>query len=535
MGTCFVIMPFGGQDEAKRRHYLGVYNQIIRAAAIEAGISAQDIKRGDIANTPGSILTDIVQELYTAEIVIADLSEGNPNVFWELGVRHVLAKSGTVTIIDENHNIPFDLGQYRTIKYSTSNLGSISEVVLQIADAIRKRLADVNRSDNAVHDVVPSLPVRFAPSEAGSEIAQLKDRVNLLTKENEKLSAQLSEIDPNRTLAVGDIDPLAMIEEANQIHQQTGQNLLLRLAAAKEAGEEAFINELRVAVKNAYLGVGDFLQIREMCKGMGLEHHQRAVLEIASNRFPHDDHLRLALIDSYDDANSFNLQERGRLMIEDYLGIVHAEGRIKVGNKRHATPEAIRLLYNFYLRLNQYDWVVAVSDALEEMNGPSSLLSRNKAFALGRSGNEKEAKGEFERAIMLDPTDDTAYMMYGDYVDDMGRYEEAYELFEKAYLSDIADGSRLLALANHITLRGCVRIDDCSFRTRVGKPDRIKYAMPLLLHAIEIDGHPIMVNRIINYLVREGALEYAQAISDGRMPRGEFVDSPLNCLLSKIE
>src|SRR5215207_2752710 len=99
---CFVIMPYGGKDEQRRKHYLGVYQGIIQPAATEVGLEP---KRSDIAGQPGNITRDIVEDLATAEVVIADLSEGNPNVLFELGIRHVLRKSGTIHIVNRDEHI----------------------------------------------------------------------------------------------------------------------------------------------------------------------------------------------------------------------------------------------------------------------------------------------------------------------------------------------------------------------------------------------------------------------------------------------
>jgi hypothetical protein len=50
------------------------------------------------------------------DIVIADLTDSNPNVYWELGVRHSL-KSGTILIKDHNYKIPFDLSKIGILSY----------------------------------------------------------------------------------------------------------------------------------------------------------------------------------------------------------------------------------------------------------------------------------------------------------------------------------------------------------------------------------------------------------------------------------
>src|ERR1041385_355095 len=192
MNRCFVIMPYGGSDEKLHRHYAGVYQSIILPAASKAGY---DVKRSDIANEPGNITHDIIRDLSEADIVIADLTAANANVFFELGVRHAMRKSGTVHIIDQNHQVPFDIRDYRAITYSTE-LADLPGVIDQIVAAIRKREDQLTRSDNPVHDALPTLPVdiRITGDEAlKNELQKLQDMVSALQTEKENLLSKLSD------------------------------------------------------------------------------------------------------------------------------------------------------------------------------------------------------------------------------------------------------------------------------------------------------------------------------------------------------
>ena len=112
--VCFIIMPFGGASQALKRKFDGVYKGIIVPAVQEAGYEAV---REDIAETPGSIPKSIVKKLEDSDMVIADLTGMNPNVFYELGIRHVLSKCGTVLIINKGETIPFDNESLRVIQY----------------------------------------------------------------------------------------------------------------------------------------------------------------------------------------------------------------------------------------------------------------------------------------------------------------------------------------------------------------------------------------------------------------------------------
>jgi hypothetical protein len=179
---CFVIMPYGGNDDAARKRYTGVYKSIIAPAAKEAGYQ---VKRSDIENSPGNITHDIINELASADMVIADLTSANPNVFFELGIRHAFRKSGTVHIIDVNHEIPFDIKNYRAIEYSTE-LADISRAIEQITDAIIKREDSPEKSDNPMHDAITDLPMNIlsaGDSALKEQIEKLQARTDIGRKE----------------------------------------------------------------------------------------------------------------------------------------------------------------------------------------------------------------------------------------------------------------------------------------------------------------------------------------------------------------
>lgn len=79
-------MPFGKEGTPEREKYNKLY-EIIKDAVAESKIGFTS-KRADDIMKPGSILIDIIHDLDKSKIVIADLSENNPNVMYELGIRH---------------------------------------------------------------------------------------------------------------------------------------------------------------------------------------------------------------------------------------------------------------------------------------------------------------------------------------------------------------------------------------------------------------------------------------------------------------
>jgi len=115
MKTAFVIMPF--DDEIANR----VYELSTKSICNEFDL---EVRRADEIFTPNPILDDIVAAIEESTVVIADISGKNPNVFYELGMSHMLKRTQTILITHEEYNgTPFDIAHFRIIKYEDSISG----------------------------------------------------------------------------------------------------------------------------------------------------------------------------------------------------------------------------------------------------------------------------------------------------------------------------------------------------------------------------------------------------------------------------
>lgn len=126
--SCFVIMPFGNiYDE--------LYKEIIKECLEENYITAI---RVDELYGSKPIMEDILRNIESCELLIADLSGRNPNVFYELGIAHTRKNENNVIIISQEINdIPFDLRPYRIIHYTTTITG-IKNLKQQLSDTLRE-------------------------------------------------------------------------------------------------------------------------------------------------------------------------------------------------------------------------------------------------------------------------------------------------------------------------------------------------------------------------------------------------------------
>lgn len=107
----FVVMPYGTKEQID---FNRVYGDLIKPALEDAGF---EVFRADEEMRAGDIRTDMFQELLLADLVVADLSIDNPNVWYELGVRHALRERGVIGIRCRRDYMPFDVYTDRTLRY----------------------------------------------------------------------------------------------------------------------------------------------------------------------------------------------------------------------------------------------------------------------------------------------------------------------------------------------------------------------------------------------------------------------------------
>jgi hypothetical protein len=155
--VCFYITPIGADDSEQRKHADFFMEYVITPALKEFKLK---LVRADQIGKPGMIGKQVLEHILHARLVIADLSFHNPNVFYELCLRHA-TRLPTVQIIRASESIPFDIDQYRTIKIDTKDLYSffpkLQTYTSEIANQVRTVLKDSDAVDSPVSMYYPSL------------------------------------------------------------------------------------------------------------------------------------------------------------------------------------------------------------------------------------------------------------------------------------------------------------------------------------------------------------------------------------------
>jgi hypothetical protein len=137
---CFYVTPIGSDDSEERQHSDLFLSSVIEPALAGFGL---DVVRADKISQPGMITSQVLEHLLRSKLVIADLSFHNPNVFYEMALRHA-TKLPIVQICRKCDRLPFDVNQVRTIVLDTTDIYSLvprletyrSEVASQVRAAL---------------------------------------------------------------------------------------------------------------------------------------------------------------------------------------------------------------------------------------------------------------------------------------------------------------------------------------------------------------------------------------------------------------
>ncbi len=168
--SCFVISPIGKDGSDTRKRSDQVLKHIIGPAVAECGYG--EPLRGDQIDRPGVITSQVIENIVNADLVVADLTDHNANVFYELAIRHI-ARRPVVQIIHAAQQIPFDVAATRVIKYDHQDLDQVDQARAGIVKQVQA--AEVN------------------PDDVDNPITMTLD-LSALQKSNEPIEAALSEI-----------------------------------------------------------------------------------------------------------------------------------------------------------------------------------------------------------------------------------------------------------------------------------------------------------------------------------------------------
>jgi len=155
MPTCYVSAPFGTKGGVD---YDRIYREIVRPAVEQAGL---ECRRADEFGPAALIQKAILQAVIASDVMIADVSNQNPNVMYELGIRHALRRGATILMSSDS--LPFNISHSFALRYQVQGDGKVvpgqeMQIRQMLTSAIRERIERV-ANDSPVFEFFPSMRV----------------------------------------------------------------------------------------------------------------------------------------------------------------------------------------------------------------------------------------------------------------------------------------------------------------------------------------------------------------------------------------
>jgi len=188
--VAFVISPIGDEKTPTRKRSDQILKYIIEPIAIELGFKPI---RADKITKPGIITTQIIEHILNDPLVIADLTDHNPNVMYELALRHAIKKP-TVQLIAENQLLPFDVSGNRTIKLDHTDLDSVNIAKDELKKQIQEVMKNPDLVDSPISQAITLSGLKQSDNPISSTLSSLSsaisDVVTRLAKIEQKMFAE---------------------------------------------------------------------------------------------------------------------------------------------------------------------------------------------------------------------------------------------------------------------------------------------------------------------------------------------------------
>lgn len=238
---CFVLMPFAKKHTSRGGPAID-FNEIYHRA-IEPGVRAAGMLpiRADEEKLGGIIHKEMFNRLLRCEFAVADLTTSNPNVMYELGVRHAARPRTTLTIYAESTPLPFDVNLLRTEPYQLAADNTLSELGARtLRDNITRHLTELRDlgahkdfADSPLFQLIQQwspTPLEADPAEFSTqsitEVEAVKEDLRTIRtncSDRDRRPAMLEQVDTIRDAALGksDVD-MALISEVMRTYRALG-------------------------------------------------------------------------------------------------------------------------------------------------------------------------------------------------------------------------------------------------------------------------------------------------------------------------
>jgi hypothetical protein len=207
-----------------------VIDEIVRPALESHGYR---VERADHDKSPGIVTEALISKTIDADLVVADLSGLNPNVMYELAVRHATGKP-VIQMLEDGEELPFDVRSQNTI-YFTSDLAGRAAAIRAIQEADNALKSSVNQGN----PVKRAVDLRALVSSGTADVALLANTVANVESELSRLRREIRDREGPSSPSRIDAHPLTVVYELLRNHEQLqGSGIELRHVITAEAERE---------------------------------------------------------------------------------------------------------------------------------------------------------------------------------------------------------------------------------------------------------------------------------------------------------
>lgn len=237
---CFLVSPIGESGSETRRAADDFREFIVnRCEAIQE--YKYKVLRADDIHEPGRITSQVIRKIVESDLVIADVTGANPNVYYELAIRHAIGKA-FITCAHAGTVLPFDTRDNRTIFYSMHSRDA-ENARIELAEQVRVIQSGNFRPDSPVSEAQQVITILNSPGDSGNEFAKILEAMDALSGRMGSIEQQMR----RRTITVA-ADPVVPINALARVGNDL-ERVIASVAVGKSGDPNAdFRNRLASAL-----------------------------------------------------------------------------------------------------------------------------------------------------------------------------------------------------------------------------------------------------------------------------------------------
>jgi tetratricopeptide (TPR) repeat protein len=447
---CFVAQPFGDPESPEREYFTTLYEDSLIPVITHLGY---EVRRGDSYPGAGEILSAIIQELTKADLVVADLTLVNPNVFYELGVRHALRGLGTIMIVNRSRTprIPFDLANYRVIEFDDSSFAIMQRKLREYIEQFEQQSPESDR-DNPVHATFQILPSNVIAAMDGTLAGDLQLQLSQVRETLRRYRENFGELPGESTLT-----PLEIANQA-AVAANAGKLPDLIMDEARHAAESLDLRRFVTAVQSALnltvipLSADQFYDLAVLSQRFDLANLTTAIYEEARRYYPSNLRLLRARLSFNSRSTDLAIRHQAQQDLIDYLHIVIQGDTVVVPDAIEAIDGSlVGILLDSYNGEGNRDRALQIIEAYYYKFPDRTVFARNYGRQLQYLGRNDEALKYYQQALWCSDVNDTTAIWLGSEFYNRQRYVDSAETYCLACILDRTDANGFANTADAIT------------------------------------------------------------------------------------